>query len=194
MKFLKLKDTAEFLIELDKIIEKETHIGLIGGTALEIFGLRKSTKDIDLVFFQQPSNELANFMNRYSEKNDIEVQFGLPGSFSSQLLDAEMFDGSITIPTIHLGIMKSYNFEKLKIHILKPNFFILVKLESASTRGERDMDDALSIQKYFKVTLKEFLEAVQNEEIYPLIRDIPRLITSIQIFSKKVYDYEFEYK
>lgn len=193
MKSLKLKDTAEFLIELDKVIDKETHVGVIGGTALEIFGLRESTKDIDLVFFSKPSNELRNFMDLYTEKNNVEVQYGLPGSFSSQLLDVDMFEGSYTIPSIHLGFRNDYYFEKLKIHILKPSYFILVKLESASIRGERDMSDALAIQKHFKVTLDDFLKAINNEEIYPLLQDIPRIITTIQIFSKNVYNYDFKY-
>lgn len=183
---LKIQDTLNFFEELDKVLTVETHIGLIGGTALEFINLRESTRDIDIVFFSSIHNNIKKFIANYSKEYDVEIDYGEAGSFSSMLLDVDMFKNpKFRITEFKVSYFRHVVFKNLILHIPEPKYFILIKLEAASTRGQRDFEDAKKIKKHFKIS-KQILQEAYNE-LNIEIEMIPRMKTEFEIFMKDVY-------
>lgn len=185
MRYLKLKDTVNFLRSFDVFLREhnilECHIGLIGGTALELFNLRESTKDIDIMFFSKPPQEVTYFIENYRKEKNTEIDVGVCGGFTSMLLDGEMFSQfSFILPSVKRNRFMKFKFKNLKIHILIPECFMLVKLEAASKRGERDYADAVAIKNHFQVSKKEFQKICQEYDVE--IEMVPRLPQEIEIF------------
>jgi hypothetical protein len=189
---LKLADTLNFLEEFDKFLiknKKKIIIGLIGGTALELFHLRESTKDIDLLYFSKPEKEIFEFIDNYSKENEVEIDFKSSNGFQSMLLNEEMFiNRNYLISEFKFSWYRKYKFKNLEIRIIEPKYFILIKLEAAATRGDRDYLDAKKIQKFFNIKYEEFLQVYKEYKIE--IEIIPRVESLIKIFIKETYNIE----
>lgn len=189
---LQLKDTILFLRAFDIFLREEckefdfVEIGLIGGTALELFELRDSTKDIDIMFFTSIPEKIVTFLEIYQKEENIEIDYGMGGSFSSTLLNEEMFSRfSFVYPHLRINRFRKFRFKKLKCYMLNPEAFILTKLEAATKRGERDYNDALSIRKKFGVSKKLFENILQ--EYRPEIEMVNGMHITIENFIKDSY-------
>ena len=189
MKKVNIIDTIKFFKKLDLFLienfedEFELHLGVIGGTYLELFSLRESTKDIDLVLLTQVPNKITEYFKKYMVEKDIEIDFGPPGIFQSMLLNEDMFSRfSFILPNMKTGRFRKYTFKKLKLYLIQPQYFMLVKLEAGTKRGERDINDAKAIQKHFGIKEKEFIEVLEEYDVE--IDMVPGLQLTIDLYKK----------
>ena len=154
-KEINAEELFELLESISKFIEKEIKMYALGGTALTILHIKKSTRDIDI-------NIESNAEYQYISKIFDDLGFERTGIrwISQEGLAFDMFHGSNIMGTELLPdcIDKSKfikSFRNIKLYTLHLEDIIISKL----ARGDlRDFDDIKRILEVKKINLKEFVQ------------------------------------
>ncbi len=186
-------DFYKFLESLDNFSSKRVDIGIIGGCAMMFYGLRESTKDIDISILSGMDEHISRFIQEYSKENNIEIDFRPPAGFSSMLLNEEMFLHTKDVAQLKESFLQTYKFKELHLHILNPADFALVKIEAAAYRGGKDFEDAITLLKKFNIPLEAMIAKYQ--EYRPEIEGIPRMVLEFNMVMRHFYGVkEFDIK
>lgn len=145
----------ELIGSISKFIEKEIRMYALGGTALTILNIKKSTRDIDI-------NIESNTDYEYICKifNDLDFKRGGIRWITQEGLAFDLFHGSNIMGTELLSdcinnskFIKS--FGNIKLYTLPLEDIIISKL----ARGDsRDFDDIKAILKIEKIDFKKFVQ------------------------------------
>ncbi|MBU1198924.1 MAG: nucleotidyltransferase [Nanoarchaeota archaeon] len=149
------EELFEFMESISKFIEKEIKMYALGGTALTILNIKKSTKDIDVNIESNTEYEYICkiFSNLGFERNGIRW-------ITQEGLAFDMFHGSNIMGTELLPdcIDKSKfikSFGNIKIYTLSLEDIIISKL----ARGDsRDFDDIKRILEVEKINLRKLVQ------------------------------------
>lgn len=181
-----IKEVVKFLESFDNFLREPVRIGLIGGAAMLVLGIKESTKDIDLVFFTGGDlQESKEFLDIYSRGNRIEIQYGFCGRFQSMLMNEDMFRHSKEITLLKESFLHKYRLKNLDICILEPAYFILAKIEAAASKGTAHFEDAMKVARHFGVKKEELIKAY--EEYRPEIEVIQRMVVEFNMFIQDFY-------
>ena len=153
-KEINAEELFELIESISKFIEKEIKMYALGGTALTILNIKKSTKDIDI-------NIESNGEYQYICKIFDDLGFDRKGIrwISQEGLAFDMFHGSNILGTELLPdcIDKSKfikSFGNIKFYILPLEDIIISKL----ARGDpRDFDDIKRILEVEKINLRKLV-------------------------------------
>ncbi len=149
------EELFELIGSISKFIEKEIKMYALGGTALTILNIKKSTRDIDINI--ESNSEYQYICNIFEElgfeKNGIRW-------ISQEGLAFDMFHGSNIMGTELLSdcIDKSKfikSFDNIKLYTLPLEDIIISKL----ARGDsRDFEDIKAILEIEKINLRELVQ------------------------------------
>ena len=184
---LTISDVNKFFECLDNFVNKRVDVVLIGGGSLLYYGLKPSTKDIDLVIEDRNLLvDLSPFFDLYSKENRIEIQYGSFERFQSMILNEDMTRHSREINHVKDSFLSTYKFKNLHIHLIRPVYLALIKIEASSRTGLAHLDEAIRIAKHFKITKDEMIDVFK--EYAPEIDLIPRMDTSFNSFIEETFN------
>ncbi len=156
----------QFLQRLNAAIKRKVTVTLIGGNALVALGLKKLTRDVDLVV-RSSEPETAKFCQEYASKYKVKVEFFVDGLFKHVRVK-DYLEKATTID--------APEFANLIIKILNIYDIILTKTNRFEDKDQKDILNILSqmeistsdLDKRFKYYLKYFMgpndEFVENYE------------------------------
>jgi len=182
-KEISTEELFELIESISKFIEKEIKIYALGGTALTILNIKKSTRDIDI-------NIETNSEYQYICKIFDDLGFERNGIrwISQEGLAFDMFHGSNILGTELLPdcIKKSKfikSFGNIKLYILPLEDIIISKL----ARGDsRDFDDIREILKFKKIDLRKLVQRYKETmEISVVANYKQKLLDLIEIKFKE---------
>lgn len=174
---VKRKTLEQFLTDFDtylSTINEHISILLIGGTALLYYRQRRATKDIDMVLNAHDTKVSHFFLDDYSKKNDIEIQYGLAGRFQSMLLNEDMMERAERMRKVKIGFFSSHHFRYLDVRIICPIDLVLLKIEAASYRGGQDRKDVIGLIRRYKISMDDLTSLYKRYK--PEIELVPRMI------------------
>jgi predicted nucleotidyltransferase len=153
---MKLKYTKnellKFLSNLDKNLNSNIEIVVIGGSAMSLLGLSEATKDVDLFFkdinYDGFTETLKTLSNNY---NLNEIEYWENGKL---ILHKEGSIIELKLPDDYYVIAKKLNtsFKHITLKILDPIDLILTK---ANRCNRRDIEDIKEICKKYNLSLKK---------------------------------------
>ena len=169
--------TFEDQIKLFELIGNELNKKVecisIGGNAMMFYNLKKSTKDVDLVFMNKDDlNKVkqALYNSGFKEKNDVtifknyEVIDKKPIMMEGKETRFDLFFEEIICfrisETIIDRVRKKYEFGNLIIKIVSPEDIILLK---SATERIKDREDAFEIIKNYNVKWNMIIEEAINQ-------------------------------
>lgn len=182
-KEINAEELFELIGSISKFIEKEIKMYALGGTALTILNIKKSTRDVDI-------NIESNSEYKYICKIFDDLGFEKSGIrwISQEGLAFDMFYGSNIIGTELLPdcIDKSKfikSFGNIKLFTLPLEDIIISKL----ARGDlRDFDDIKMILKIKKINLKDFVQRYKETMETSIVANYPqKLLDLIKIKFKE---------
>ena len=155
-KEINAEELFELIESISKFIEKEIKMYVLGGTALTILNIKKSTRDVDI-------NIESNSEYKYICKIFEQIGFEKKGPirwFTQEGMAFDIFHGSYILGTDLLPdcLEKSKfikSFGNIKLYTLPLEDIIISKL----ARGDsRDFEDIKMILKNKKINLKDFVQ------------------------------------
>ena len=169
--------TFEDQIKLFELIGNELNKKVecisIGGNAMMFYNLKKSTKDVDLVFMNKDDlNKVkqALYNSGFKEKNDVtifknyEVIDKKPIMMEGKETRFDLFFEEIICfrisETIIDRVRKKYEFGNLIIKIVSPEDIILLK---SATERIKDREDVFEIIKNYNVKWNMIIEEAINQ-------------------------------
>lgn len=202
-----LEEQIELLKLIGNQLKSKTECFIIGGSAMMFFGLKNSTKDIDMVFFNETERkkviavlEKSGFYKKYFKDKDIFL-------LERKDMRLDMFLKTVIKFKISPSMMERkkevHEFGNLIAMIASPEDIILLK---CATDREGDRLDAKDIIDKFDIDWKIILEEAkrQNEntkrvislflydfllEVKELKADIPKgTIQELKSISEKEVD------
>ena len=186
---------AEELFELfesiSKFIEKEIRIYALGGTALTILNIKKSTRDVDV-------NIESNSEYQYICKIFNDLGFERQGNrwFSQEGLAFDMFRGSHILGTELLPdcIGKSKfikSFGNIKLYTLPLEDIIISKL----ARGDsRDFDDIKKILEVKEINLRKLVQRYKETMENSICRDYKQKLLDLIKIKFKEWNFRIDKK
>ena len=184
--------TFEDQIKLFELIgnelNKKVECIAIGGNAMMFYNLKKSTKDVDLVFMNKDDlNKVkqALYNSGFKEKNDVtilknyEVIDKKPIMMEGKETRFDLFFEEIICfrisETIIDRVRKKYEFGNLIIKIVSPEDIILLK---SATERIKDREDVFEIIKNYNVKWNTIIE----EAIHQTKLDKPLFVVFLYEF------------
>src|SRR3989344_1675099 len=169
--------TFEDQIKLFELIgnelNKKVECIAIGGNAMMFYNLKKSTKDVDLVFMNKDDlNKVkqALYNSGFKEKNDVtifknyEVIDKKPIMMEGKETRFDLFFEEIICfrisETIIDRVRKKYEFGNLIIKIVSPEDIILLK---SATERIKDREDVFEIIKNYNVKWNTIIEEAMHQ-------------------------------
>ena len=142
-------DLMGFLHDLDNLLDREVEVTAIGGTALELLGLKEETKDIDFFIGGIDYESFSKILDRLSHKYFLaDIDFWEDGRFMLHK------DGTI----IERKFPSNYKKEilvclkNIKLNTLKPLDLIITKIDRCS---ENDIDDIKKVIVSYDIKKEE---------------------------------------
>jgi len=182
-KEISAEELLELIESISKFIEKEIKMYALGGTALTILGIKKSTMDVDI-------NIESNSEYKYICKIFDDLGFERNGIhwISQEGLAFDMFYGSNILGTELLPdcIDKSKfikSFGNIKLYTLPLEDIIISKL----ARGDsRDFDDIKGILGIEKINLRKLVQRYKETMETSIVANYPqKLLDLIEIKFKE---------
>ncbi|MDI6720761.1 MAG: nucleotidyltransferase [Candidatus Aenigmarchaeota archaeon] len=162
-----LEDQIELLKFVGGELKSRTECLIIGGAAMMFYGIKNSTKDIDMVFFDETKRknvisalEKAGFYKRYFKDKDIFLLERKDARFDMFLNNVMKFSIS---PAMAERKKEVHEFGNLLAMIASPEDIILLK---CATDREGDRLDAKSLIEKFDIKWNMIIEEIkwQNEK------------------------------
>ena len=129
-----------FLKEVDKELDKKITIIAVGGTAMTLLKIKKSTIDIDFNF---TNNQDLNQAKKIMDNSGFKIDYFVNGYIFSQQLPKNYLQKTIPIKT---------KLKNISLRALHPIDIIASKI---GRLNERDIQDIENCIKKFKLTKKQ---------------------------------------
>lgn len=164
------------LTHIGKRLKHEVEGLLIGGNAMIFYGLKESTKDLDLVFFQRKDiSGIVQIILSHPLYRKAKISREIPYRIKPELLkkgrptiisnsDLPRFDVfykhvfSVDVKKIFEDAKRSIRFDLLKLRLIDIENFIFLKAVSARPV---DMEDIARVIKSLEVDWKKFVQFVK---------------------------------
>ncbi len=146
-KALNIEEVEKLLKEFVKETGEKLEIILIGGLALELYGMKnRITIDIDAEVFIGDLEKLYSFLKKH----------GIPADLSENISGWSVISMPSGYRKRAKTIIKDENFS---IKILDPYDFVIAKLRRGT---QEDIEDALFVAKKYNLKESKILELVEN--------------------------------
>lgn len=148
---------VEFLKTLDEKTTKRITLIAVGGTAMTLLDIKKSTRDIDFTAPTEDYHEFKRILNR--TPHGFEIHLWPDGTVFSQFLPDDYEDKSITITELKHITLKALN----------PIDIVVTKIGRLDPRDLEDIEDCIRKKGLLKNQIKERAEKIQyvgKEETY----------------------------
>lgn len=185
-KEINAEELFELIRSISKFIEKEIKMYALGGTALTILNIKKSTMDVDINI---ESNDEYNYICKIFENLGFERN-GIRW-ISQEGLAFDLFYGSNILGTELLPncIEKSKfikSFDNIKLYTLPLEDIIISKL----ARGDsRDFDDIKRILSVEKINLKKLVQRYKETMETSIVANYQRKL--LDLIDIKFKEWEF---
>ena len=148
---------VEFLKAIDKKTTTRITLIAVGGTAMTLLDIKKSTRDID---FTAPTEDYREFRKILDKTpHGFEIHVWPYGTVFSQFLPNDYEDKSITITQLNHITLKALN----------PIDIVVTKIGRLDPRDLEDIEDCIQKKRLSKNQIKERAEKIQyvgKEETY----------------------------
>ena len=144
------EELIKILKEVDIKLERKIKLTAIGGTALNILGLKQTTQDIDFIIEDSDPLIKADIITTIY-KQGVETQLQDPGTIVIYKLPKDYRKKSLEDKELNK------NFTKINIKILTPIDIIITKLNRFEPKDITDITNILNNTKYdLKIIEKRF--------------------------------------
>ena len=139
----------EFLKALDKKTTKRITLIAVGGTAMTLLNIKKSTRDIDFTAPTEDYREFRKVLNK--TPHGFEIHLWPDGTVFSQFLPDDYEDKSVTITKLNHTTLKALN----------PIDIVVTKIGRLDPRDLEDIADCIEKKRLSKRQIKERAEDIQ---------------------------------
>ena len=148
-------DLLSYLGEIDLHLNQKVTLVAVGGTAMTLYGLKESTRDVDFCALTKTDQDLILSIDK-----KITKPFRLD-------LFREGYIFILQLPEDYVAKSKPFttNFKNLSLRLLSPIDLIITK---ASRLNERDLEDIKSLVSKKRINKKKLIErSTIVQESYP---------------------------
>lgn len=189
MGFYLLKYKEEFIVDFKKTLElilkdfsqNNIRYSLIGGFALGLFGISRTTVDLDFLVHKDDVDKIDKIMKDYQYecvyKTENVSQYVSPVKIFGEI-DFIFAKGKISIEIIDRAISMSIFDGKMLIKVARPEDIIGLKIQALVNNPKRELNEYLDIElliNHFKKDLdwkliEEYFKIFKLEKKYKEIR------------------------
>lgn len=163
------------LIQIDELLKKKITVYLIGGSAMSFYGIKDSTKDIDVLF--EHRYDCAEFFNVITKLGYETSEQYFPPVIQMEATFFVYKDDEIWIDLFVKNVMNKFELtqsiknrskktdlptKKLNVNCLDKNDIFLFK---SITPRERDEDDLILLLSKSEIDFKIIHEEINNQSI-----------------------------
>ena len=146
----------DLLASISKYVEKEMHLSALGGTALTILKIKRSTLDVDInIDNEKEYRYLCKIFEEIGFERKSPARWITQENLAFDLFQGSNIMGTQLLPDC-IGKSKFIkSFGNIKLYTLSLDDIIISKLARGDTR---DFDDIKSILKYNKINIQDLME------------------------------------